>query len=71
MKKNFNYNGTEYQAYWNEKDYNGKVYFSSTRIGGTYQSKASYSKVREEFVDYRAGELDQAKSAAKALGFVE
>jgi len=69
MKKNFERNGQEYEAFWNEKEYgaNKTCYISATKSTGN-QYKGSYSKAKQEFVDYRAGELDVIRAAAEALG---
>ena len=76
MKKNFKF-GTdgEFQAYWNEKEYgaNKTVYLTITKLAGTQgqsQIKGSYSKAKEQFVDYRAGDLDLVKAAAQALDII-
>ncbi len=71
-KARFQWMNQEYEAYTNGKEYaQGTVYFSSTRVGGSYQAKGSYSKSQERFVNYKAGELDECKAAAKALGFID
>jgi hypothetical protein len=71
-KITFDFNNDKYQAYWNGKEYGqGKVYFSATRVGGTYETKGSYSKQQESFIDYKAGELDLVRATAKALGFIQ
>jgi hypothetical protein len=70
-KVQFTLGSEKYEAYWNGKEYRqGMVYMSISRIGGTNAKKASYSKERESFVDYQAGDLDLAKAAASALGFI-
>jgi len=71
-KATFEFNGNTYQAYTNGKEYKGEtVYFNSTRVGGTYQVNGSYSKSEERFINYKAGELDQCKATARALGIIE
>ena len=71
-KVQFTYNNEQYVAYWNGKEYGqGKVYFSATRVGGTNETKGSYSKQQEQFVDFRAGSLDLVKATARVLGFIE
>lgn len=67
-------NGAIYQAYTNGKEYGPSkiVYINLTKISGNgpSQTKGSYSIAKEEFVDFRAGNLDEIKAAARALGFI-
>ena len=65
-------NGNTYQVFCNMKQFGqGRtLYITATRVGGTSEYRSSYSLRDEQFVNYKAGELDMAKDAARALGII-
>lgn len=66
----------EYQVFWNGKEYGAKrtIYLDISKLSGVQgpsRTKGSFSLAEMQFVDFKAGEREIMRGAARALGIIE
>jgi hypothetical protein len=72
VKKNFQDEQGEWQAYWNGKKYAGdKVYITVSGIGNKREFKCSFSPAEGVSFGGAYGSIDRAKSALRSLDIIQ